>query len=214
MVIGGAYLRAYMKKQVLVLINKEETDILIQLYPELARYRDENGRLTAQAMKALYGCIESGKLWYDTLSSKLLANGYVQNSYDKCIFNKWHDTEGVQSTIGIHMDDCFISCVVPEIFESIEQWFAEEFEDLNVTRGSVHQFTGMTLDYTQPDKLIVTMKNQIDNLLEKTGTKGTAVNPAEADLFVINDASPALDREKADAFHSVIASTSAISQRE
>ena len=137
---------ATMKKQVLVLINKEETDILIQLYPELARYRDENGRLTAQAMKALYGCIESGKLWYDTLSSKLLANGYVQNSYDKCIFNKWHDTEGVQSTIGIHMDDCFISYVVPEILESIVQWFAEEFEDLNVTRGSVHQFTGMTLD--------------------------------------------------------------------
>ncbi len=60
-----------------MLINKEETDILIQLYPELARYRDENGILTAQAMKALYGCIESGKLWYDTLSSKLLANEYV-----------------------------------------------------------------------------------------------------------------------------------------
>ena len=149
----------------------------------------------------------------DTLTSKLLANGYVQNSYDKCIFNKWHDTEGVQSTIGIHMDDCFISCVVPEIFESIEQWFAEEFEDLNVTSGSVHQFTGMTLDYTQPDKLIVTMKNQIDNLLEKTGIKGAAVNPAEANLFVVKDASPALDRKKADEFHSVIASINFITKR-
>ena len=76
MVIGGAYLRAHMKKEVLVLINKEETRILLKLYPELAQYCDENRRLTAQAMKALYGCIESGKLWYDTLSSKLLANGY------------------------------------------------------------------------------------------------------------------------------------------
>ena len=211
--IGGAYLRAYMKKQVLVLINKEEADILRELYPELARYRDENGRLTAQAMKALYGCIESGKLWYDTLSSKLFANGYVQNSYDKCIFNKWHDTEGVQSTIGIHVDDCFISCVVPEILESIVQWFAEEFEDLNVTRGIVHQFTGMTLDYTQPDKLIVTMKNQIDNLLEKTGTTGTAVNPAEADLFIIDATSPSLERERKDEFHSIIASISYIAKR-
>ena len=89
-------------------------------------------------MKALHGCQESGKLWYDTLSSKLLANGYVhQNSYDKCIFNKWRDTEGVQSTIsGIHVDECFISCVVPEILESIVQWFAEEFEDLNVPGGA------------------------------------------------------------------------------
>ena len=60
--IGGAYLRAHMKKEVLVLIDKEETRILLELYPELAKYCDENGRLTAQAMEALYGCIESGKL--------------------------------------------------------------------------------------------------------------------------------------------------------
>jgi hypothetical protein len=92
-------------------------------------------------------------------------------------------------------------------------WFAEEFEDLNVTRGSVHQFTGMTLDYTQPDKLTVTMKNQIDNLLEKTGTKGTAVNPAEADLFIINPTSPSLDRKSKDEFHSIIASISYIAKR-
>ena len=39
------------------------------------------------------------------------------------------------------------------------------------------------------------------------------MNPAEADLFVINDASPALDREKADEFHSVIASISYIAKR-
>jgi hypothetical protein len=164
-------------------------------------------------MKALYGCIESGKLWYDTLSSKLLANGYVQNPYDKCIFNKWHESEGVQSTIGIHVDDCFISCAVPEILESIVQWFAEEFEDLNVTRGDVHQFTGMTLDYTEPDKLIVTMKNQIDNLLEKTGVKGTAVNPSEADLFTIDINSPKLERKRADEFHSIVATISYIAKR-
>ena len=103
--------------------------------------------------------------------------------------------------------------MVPEILESIVHWFAEEFEDLNVTRGSVHQFTGMTLDYTQPDKLIVTMKNQIDNLLEKTGTKGTAVNPAEADLFIIDATSPSLDRKRKDEFHSIIASISYIAKR-
>ena len=111
------------------------------------------------------------------------------------------------------MDDCFISCAVPEILESIVQWFAEEFEDLNVTRGSVHQFTGMTLDYTQPDKLLITMKNQIDNLLLKTGTTGTAVNPAEADLFTIDATSPSLDRKRKDDFHSIIASISYIAKR-
>ena len=211
--IGGAYLRAYMKKQVLVLINKEESDILVELYPELAEYRDESGRLTAEALKALYGCIESGKLWYDTLSSKLLANGYIQNPYDQCIFNKIHMQEGVQSTIGIHVDDCFISCVIPAILESIVEWFAEAFEDLNVTRGSVHQFTGMTLDYTQHDKLIVTMKNQIDNLMERTGSKSKAVTPSESDLFVVDTTSPKLDRKRDEEFHSIVATISYIAKR-
>ena len=36
--IGGAYLRAYMKKFVLILINKEESEMLVDLYPELAGY--------------------------------------------------------------------------------------------------------------------------------------------------------------------------------
>ena len=202
-----------MKKQVLVLINKEESDILIELCPELSYYRDETGKLTAQAMTALYGCIELGKLWYDTLSSKLLANRYTQTQYDKCIFNKWHESEGVQSTIGVHVDDCFISCTVPDILESIVRWFAEEFEDLNVTRGCVHQFTGMTLDYTHSDKLIVTMKNQIDNLLDKTGVKDTAVNPSEADLFTIDTTSPILDRKRADKFHSIVARIHYIAKR-
>lgn len=211
--IGGAYLRAYMKKFVLILINKEESEILVELYPELDQYRDANGRLTAEALKALYGCIESGKLWYDTLSSKLKANGYVQNPYDKCIFNKWHESEGVQSTIGIHVDDCFISCVIPGILESIVEWFREEFEDLNVTRGTVHQFTGMTLDYTEPDKLKITMKNQIDNLLEKTGVKAKAVSPSEDDLFDIDETSQLLTIEQKDKFHSIIASISYIAKR-
>jgi hypothetical protein len=137
--IGGAYLRAYMKKQVLVLIiNKEESDILIEQYPELSEYRNETGKLTALAMKALHDCFESGKLWYDTLSSKLIANGYTQNRYDKCIM--W-------MTVSYHVR--YRTYLNP------------------LCCGSLNS-----------DKLIVTMKNQIDNLLDKTGVKDTAVNPS------------------------------------
>ena len=161
--IAGAYLRAKMKQFILVMLNKEESNFLCELYPELSHYLDEQGRLSAEALRALYGCIESAKLWYDTITEKLLKMGYVQNPYDKCIFNKWHQTEGVQSTIGIHVDDCFISCANNDVLESILKWFTEEFEELSVTRGLVHQFTGMTLDFREPEKLIITMKNILPN---------------------------------------------------
>ena len=71
------------------------------MYQELEQYFDDQGKLTAEYLKALIGLIGSGKLWYDTIKEKLLKNGYAQNPYEQCIFNKWHEDNQVQSTIGV-----------------------------------------------------------------------------------------------------------------
>ena len=57
------------------------------------------------------------------------------------------------------------------------------------------------------------MKNQIDNLLEKTGMSATAVSPSEADLFTIDSSSQSLDEKRKEEFHSIIASISYIAKR-
>jgi hypothetical protein len=75
------------------------------MYPELEQYLDVNKKLTVQLVKALYGCIESGKIWYETLSEALYEIGYIANDYDNCVFNKWHIDFNVQSTIVVHVDD-------------------------------------------------------------------------------------------------------------
>eukprot|EP01036_Dinobryon_divergens_P061740 gene61740-biopygen17827 len=36
--------------------------MLVEMYPELAEYLDDDGKLTAECLKALYGLIESGRL--------------------------------------------------------------------------------------------------------------------------------------------------------
>jgi hypothetical protein len=109
-----------MKKFVLIQINKEESAILVEMYPdELAEYLDDDGKLTAECLKALYGLIESGRLWFDTIKEKLLEQGYVQNPYEPCIFNKWHDDAQVQSTIGVYVDDLITSCKNSDIAESV-----------------------------------------------------------------------------------------------
>ena len=81
----------------LIQINKEESAILVETYPELAEYLDDGGKLTAECLKALYGLIESGRIWLDTIKEKLLEQGYVQNPYEPCIFNKWHDDSQVKA---------------------------------------------------------------------------------------------------------------------
>ena len=123
------------------------------MYPELEEYLDDEGKLTAECLKALYGLIESGKLWYDTIKEKLLKNGYIQNPYEPCIFNKWHEDKQVQSTIGIYVDDLITTCKDPAIAESIITWLQSEFDELKITRGEIHKFTGMVFDFKSPRKI-------------------------------------------------------------
>ena len=85
--------------------------MLVEIYPELEKYLDDQGKLTAECLKALlYGLIESGKVLHDTIKENLIKNGYVQNPYEPCIFNKWHADKQVQSTIGVYVDDLITTC--------------------------------------------------------------------------------------------------------
>ena len=211
--VAGAYLRAYMKKFVLIQINKEESAILVEMYPELIEYLDDDGKLTAECLKALYGLIESGRLWFDTIKEKLLQQGYVQNPYEPCIFNKWHDDAQVQSTIGVYVDDLLTTCKNSDIAESIITWLEAEFDELKVTRGKIHKFTGMTFDFSEKQKLKITMKKSIEEVLKRNTVTGFAATPSTEDLFQIDEMSPRLSKPEAEKFHSEVASINYIAKR-
>ncbi len=211
--IGGAYLRAKMRKLVLMLLGREESSVLVSMYPELSKYLDAKGRLTAELTKALYGCIESGRLWYDTFRSKLEANGYICNPCDPCIFNKWHEPQKVQSTVGIHVDDCFISCANLDIAEGVVGWLHEEFEDLNVVRGLTHSYTGMMLDFTSPGQVRITMDGLVTELMQKCNISKSAPTPAKKDLFEDDPDSLPLNENQRQLFHSVVMSCAYIAKR-
>ena len=54
-------------------------------------------------LKALYGLMESAKLWYDIHSKTLKSHGFVVNPYYKCISNS--TVKGKQCTISWCVDD-------------------------------------------------------------------------------------------------------------
>ncbi len=158
--VAGAYLRAFMKKLVLIQINQTESAMmLVEMYPELRVYLDHDGKLTAECLKALYGLIESGKLWFDTISSKLLQQGYIRNPYKPCIFNKWHEVSRTSSKrIGVYVDDLITTCIDNIIAESVITWLESEFDELKVTRGKINKFTGKTFDFSEAKQLFVTIE--------------------------------------------------------
>jgi Reverse transcriptase (RNA-dependent DNA polymerase) len=57
--------------------------------------------------KALYGCIESAKLWYHEIAGTLKTNGFKPHPMDICIFNK--TARNTQITIVVCVDDLMMT---------------------------------------------------------------------------------------------------------
>ena len=75
--IGGAYLNAEMTgEEVIIQLDPTLITISFQLCRELQPYQDERGKLLLRLDKALYGCVQSAKLWFDELTATLRSLGY------------------------------------------------------------------------------------------------------------------------------------------
>jgi hypothetical protein len=84
-------------------LDKELSKIIVEMYPEYKQYVDPiTGKIIVQLKKALYGCVESARLWYENVKSTLESIGYCANSYDRCIFSK------EDCTIIVYVDDFMI----------------------------------------------------------------------------------------------------------
>ena len=86
-----AYLLANMDDYTVVKISGTTTDIMCQVNPSYNEYKVmEKGKPTLflRLSKALYGCMQSAILWYQTFKGCLENLGFKLNPYDPYIANK------------------------------------------------------------------------------------------------------------------------------
>jgi hypothetical protein len=57
-------------------INKYLTNVLTSIDPSYKKFVNANGTCVVKMKKALYGCVESAKLWYRNISNALINLGY------------------------------------------------------------------------------------------------------------------------------------------
>ena len=76
----GAFLNSDMpldgEHAVLMRLNIYFSNILVSINKSYQKYVNEIGTVVVKLKKALYGCVESAKLWYDKISSDLTQLGY------------------------------------------------------------------------------------------------------------------------------------------
>jgi hypothetical protein len=103
--IPGAYLNADMEESdVFMILVKLTSALMIEIDKSYRAYLQPDGTIIVKLKKALYGCVESAKLWYESLAKSLESFGMNPNKRDKCVFNKYFNDEGVQLTVAVYVD--------------------------------------------------------------------------------------------------------------
>jgi hypothetical protein len=173
--------------------------------------------LYAKLNKALYGTLQAALLFWEEFSSMLIKDcGFVQNPYDECVVNK--EIEGHQCTVLWHVDDVKISHVSPAVVTDIINKISERFGKdvpLTITRGKVHEYLGMTIDFSQEGKVVFRMDNYVDGIIGEVPDdwSGKATSPAAEHLNNVNSDAEKLGKTEAEYFHTMTAKLLFLSQR-
>ena len=204
----GAFLHSEIPdddKPVLMRLNKFETKVLIAIDPSFKQYVLKNGTCVVKLKRALYGCVESARLWYEKLSGDLESVGFTKNKHDMCVFNRIEEN-GKQSMLVIHVDDVLVTACSEAVIDKIIDDICRMYKSLSVHRGRVLDYLGMTFDYSTIGKCKVTMKQYVSDLLEFCkDIEGTAKTPASDSLFQVEDNGEILSSAEKKFFHSVTA---------
>lgn len=210
--ITGAYLECHMPDgdEVLMELDATLTRFLQEIDPSIVPFKDETGRVVVKLKRALYGCVQSALLWYNKLKSVLIGDGFVQNDYDACVFNKTID--GEQVTVAFHVDDLLMTSVSETSLDRAISLLQSNFGSVSVNKGLSHSYLAMNLAIGS-DGICVDMIAYITKATEGRGSGRKVNTPATDKLFDISEDSPKLSAEHAKQFHSDIAKLLYVAKR-
>jgi Reverse transcriptase (RNA-dependent DNA polymerase) len=206
--VPGAFLNGVMdetKEPVYMKLNKFLTSVVVNIDPSYATFVRKDGTCVVKLTRALYGCVESARIWYDTIAKSLGNMGFVRNSQDMCVFNRTESC-GSQTTLVIHVDDMLITGASEVVLDMVIAELEALHPDLSVHRGKKLNYLGMVFDFSVIKKCKVTMEGYVSDLLrDYESIVGVADTPAVLDLFSVDGKSKELDAEGKEWFHSLTA---------
>ena len=116
-----------------------------------------------EALNALYGIMKEALLFYIKFVENLKSIGFQLNPYDLCVASKIVD--GAQLTVVWHVDNLKVSHIDGGVVTRMAAWLKKTYECLfkdsygamKLNRGMIHEYLGMTLDYSTRGEAKITM---------------------------------------------------------
>jgi hypothetical protein len=167
--VPGSFLSADMDEYVIMTIKGRLAELMVKAARNIYRKYitlDANNQpiLYVKLQNALYGCLRSALLFYEKLVGDLKSQGFELNPYDPGVANKVID--GHQFTLAWHVDNIKMSHKDPKEVSIVIAWLKSIYGDnMHVSRGLVHDYLGMTLDYATKGEVKVTMVDYLKGVL-------------------------------------------------
>ena len=200
--IQGAYLECRMEgNPVYMWLNKTLTQSVTAKKPEFSKFVTENGKILVKLERALYGCVQSAKLWYNKLSEKLIESGYTMNPIDNCIFNKI--VRGKQVTVIIYVDDLLLTHIEQKVLIQEIESIGSGFSGYSSQTTNHISYLGMEIINCE-DGININMNNYVHKTLEEFGEPKMFNSPSSPNPHMIDGHQP-LQLQSREKFHSTVA---------
>ena len=214
----GAYLNSNLTDSFIYMtLDSHVSQIYADLYPEARAFMSEGGRITVRLLKALYGLLESGRLWYENIRQALIEYGFIQNRKDPCVFVLFRTPHCL--IVCLYVDDLLIVASIISIAEDFISFLRSKYDDLTINKGNTHNYLGMNMHFTG-SSVEVTMDTHVNDVVSTYSTlfgrempSRAPSSPATADLFNIPDGSELLGGGECEAFHTVVAKLLFVAKR-
>jgi len=187
--IPCAYLNAKLHpdKQQMMRFGKDIADLLVRVDPEARKFRQPDGTILVQVLRALYGFPESAKLWYEYLSSTLKNAGYTVSPSEPCLFKRQCTRTKAWSIVSIYVDDCLHTYNS----ETMRRELYAKMRDANLPTPVVQQlnlandisYLGMNISMKGPGKLFICQPGYIQEILKEYKPRRGFPTPCTEDIF-------------------------------
>jgi hypothetical protein len=203
--IRGAFLCADMtdSEEVYMLLDQQLSEMCSEWVPGVREFVRGDGKLAVKVSKAMYGLIQSAKLWYKELSGYLSSKGFKACKSDESIMVKRMES-GSYLVVILYVDDILVLSGVPNDRYWVRSILEERYKKVTSEEGDRLPYLGMMI-VKRNFGYEICMKAYIDEIVKLYGRNNLReyTVPATGNLFKIDEkAEVAADKNK---FRSIVA---------
>jgi Reverse transcriptase (RNA-dependent DNA polymerase) len=200
-------------ERIIMKIKGPLATMLVSIEPEVYEsyviQEDNEKVIYVEVLKAIYGMLQASLMFYKKLRRDLEEIGFKVNPYDPYVANRI--VKGKRHTITWHVDDLKSSHEDAKVNDEFHKWLdmkygGDKLGKVRATRGKVHNYLGMTLDYSTPKKLKLSMQDYIEKMINEFPEALKDSNcPWNENVFKVNEEAEKLSKDKSELFHKFVA---------